>query len=72
MPVDIADDGPVRVITNNRPEARNAVSTDQADALKAAFDAFEAVFTGAGGAFCAGWDLKYGATLTNPGDFGDI
>ncbi|MEM1300682.1 MAG: crotonase/enoyl-CoA hydratase family protein [Pseudomonadota bacterium] len=76
MLVDIADDGPVRIITNNRPEARNVVSPEQADALKAAFEAFEAdesarvaVFTGAGGAFCAGWDLKYGATLTDEGDF---
>ena len=76
MPVDVANDGPVRIITNNRPEARNAVSPEQADALKAAFDAFEAddsarvaVFTGADGAFCGGWDLKYAATLTDPADF---
>lgn len=76
MSVTIDTDGPVRIITNNRPEARNAVSPEQADALTAAFEAFEAdaaarvaVFTGAGEAFCAGWDLKYGATLTDPADF---
>jgi len=76
MPVDIADDGPVRIVTNNRPEARGAVDPVQAEALVAAFQGFEdddaarvCVFTGAGGAFCAGWDLKYGATLTDPDDF---
>ncbi|MEM0989409.1 MAG: crotonase/enoyl-CoA hydratase family protein [Pseudomonadota bacterium] len=76
MAVDVTDDGPVRIITNNRPEARNAVSPAQADALHAAFLAFEAeatakvcVFTGADGAFCGGWDLKYASTLTNPADF---
>ena len=41
-----------------------------ADALVAAFEAFDrdpdaavAVLWGEGGAFCAGWDLKYGASL---------
>lgn len=76
MPVDQARDGAVLIITNNRPEARNAVDPAQADALYAAFQAFEAdntaqvaVFTGAGGAFCAGWDLKYGAQLAEAADF---
>ncbi len=76
MTVETADDGPVRIITNNRPEARNAVDPATADALHDAFQAFNAdpralvcVFTGAGGAFCGGWDLKYAATLTDPGDF---
>ena len=79
MPVDVANDGPVRIITNNRPEARNAVTPEQADALHAAFLEFEAdpstrvaVFTGAGGAFCGGWDLKYAATLTDPDDFDQV
>jgi enoyl-CoA hydratase len=60
----------------NRPEARNAMDPATADLLHQAFLDFEAnesvkacVFTGAGGAFCAGWDLKYGATLTGPEDF---
>ncbi|MEO1492139.1 MAG: crotonase/enoyl-CoA hydratase family protein [Pseudomonadota bacterium] len=76
MTVEITDDGPVRIITMNRPEVRNAMDPATADALFAAFLAFETdetaracVFTGAGGAFCAGWDLKYGATLTDPEDF---
>ncbi|NWH09564.1 MAG: crotonase/enoyl-CoA hydratase family protein [Alphaproteobacteria bacterium] len=57
--------GPVRIITINRPQARNAVDRPTADELCAAFLAFErdesalvAVLTGAGGAFCAGADLK--------------
>lgn len=58
-------DGPVMIITINRPEARNAVNRPTADALSAAFRKFEAdndarvaVLTGAGGYFCAGADLK--------------
>jgi len=70
-PVLIEDDGPVRVISINRPERRNAVDRDCADALYAAFQAFDeddtvslAVLTGVAdqdgkGAFCAGFDLKY-------------
>lgn len=57
--------GPVTLITINRPEVRNAVNRPTADALSAAFRAFEAdtdarvaVLTGAGGNFCAGADLK--------------
>lgn len=77
MTVEITKDGPVWIITNARfDEARNAVDPDTADALFQAFtdfnadtDAQAAVFTGAGGAFCAGWDLKYGASLTSPEDF---
>ena len=58
-------DGPVRIITIDRPEVRNAVDRPTADALAEAFRAFEAdhealvaVLTGAGGTFCAGADLK--------------
>ena len=68
MPVEIEKAGPVWTIILNRPEARNAVNPEHADALFAAFDAFDrddsaavAVFWGAGGAFCAGYDLKYAA-----------
>ena len=57
--------GPVTTIILNRPEARNAVDRLTAEALVEAFQAFEgdkearvAVFTGAGGTFCAGADLK--------------
>ena len=56
---------PVVVITIDRPERRNAVDRATADALEAAFVAFDAddelavaVLTGAGGTFCAGADLK--------------
>lgn len=58
-------DGAVAVITIDRPQRRNAVDRPTADALAAAFRVFEAddalavaVLTGAGGAFCAGADLK--------------
>ena len=58
-------DGPVRIVTIDRPEVRNAVDGPTASALADAFRAFEAddeaavaVLTGAGGAFCAGADLK--------------
>src|SRR5215470_1229477 len=62
--------GAVWTIIHDRPEARNAMDPVSADALTAAFLAFDAdetasvaVFYGAGGAFCAGWDLKYVSTL---------
>jgi enoyl-CoA hydratase len=57
-------DGPVTVITLNRPEARNAVDGPTAAALADAVAGFEAdpearvaVLTGAGESFCAGADL---------------
>ena len=62
--------GPVTVVTLDRPEVRNAVDADTARALHSAFLAFEAdasasvaVFHGAHGHFCAGWDLQRGAQL---------
>ncbi len=58
-------EGPVTVVTIDRPERRNAVDGPTAAALARAFRAFDAdqdaavaVLTGAGGAFCAGADLK--------------
>lgn len=55
----------VRIVTINRPEARNAVNPETARALFDAFMAFEAddsldvaILTGAEGHFCAGYDLK--------------
>ncbi len=60
--------GPIRIVTINRPEVRNAVNIDTAKALYQAFLDFEddddakvAVFTGADGAFCGGYDLKMAA-----------
>jgi len=61
----VEHDGPVTVVTVNRPERRNAVDSVCADQLREAFLAFEsddarsvAVLTGAQGSFCAGADLK--------------
>jgi enoyl-CoA hydratase len=58
-------DGPVAVVTIDRPQVRNAVDGPTAEALTDAFRRFEtddslavAVLTGAGGTFCAGADLK--------------
>ncbi|MFI0355986.1 enoyl-CoA hydratase [Actinomadura sp. 9N407] len=62
------DTGPVRVLTFNRPGARNALSGELNTALLAALDAADAddavkalVLTGADPAFCAGLDLKQAA-----------
>jgi enoyl-CoA hydratase len=72
MTVRIEKSGPVTTVINDRIEARNAGDPETADALTDAFLAFEAdddarvaVFWGAGGAFCAGWDLKYAASLAD-------
>ena len=65
MTIDVERRGPVTIVTINRPDVRNAVDTEHAQALYDAFLAFDAdpdasvaVLTGAGGAFCAGADLK--------------
>jgi enoyl-CoA hydratase/carnithine racemase len=57
--------GPVTTVVLDRPETRNAVDREHADALAEAFRAFEAdddasvaVLWGAGGTFCSGADLK--------------
>jgi len=67
------DDG-VAVITMNRPERRNAMSGGMLSAMSAALAAFETdpevaciVLTGAGGAFCAGGDVKGMADGTGGG-----
>ena len=61
----VEHDGPVTVVTINRPERRNAVDSVCADQLREAFEAFDGdndrsvgVLTGAAGMFCAGADLK--------------
>jgi enoyl-CoA hydratase/carnithine racemase len=65
-------DGPVIVITINRPAVRNALDNETALALTKALRAFDAaadlrvaVLTGAGGHFCAGADLKELASGTD-------
>ncbi|MEL6373724.1 MAG: crotonase/enoyl-CoA hydratase family protein [Pseudomonadota bacterium] len=66
----------VWTIIHARPEARNAMDPASADALHEACLAFDAdanarvaVLWGEGGAFCAGWDLKFASTLTDPEAF---
>jgi enoyl-CoA hydratase len=61
----IERDGPITIISINRPHCRNAVDGATARRLYDAFLAFDAdeaasvaVFTGTGGHFCAGADLK--------------
>jgi methylglutaconyl-CoA hydratase len=63
--VTVRDEGPVRVLTLDRPEARNALSRSLRAELHAAVDEAAAddavravVVTGAGEAFCAGLDLR--------------
>ena len=63
--VRVERDGPVMVVTIDRPQVRNAVDRRTAQALADAFRAFDeddsaavAVLTGGGGTFCSGADLK--------------
>ncbi|MSX75672.1 MAG: enoyl-CoA hydratase, partial [Actinobacteria bacterium] len=73
MTVDYEKLGNVGIITINRPEARNAVSSEVAQGIESAIDQIEAddevwvgILTGAktekGYIFCAGADLKQMAT----------
>jgi enoyl-CoA hydratase len=78
--VRVSDTGPVRIVTVDRPASRNAVDGPTAAALADAWREFDAdksvavgVFTGAGGTFCSGADLKAvsdgrGNRLTLDGD----
>jgi len=70
MAVRIEKKGGVWTVIHSRPQARNAMDPESAQALVAVFAEFDrdtaakvAVLWGEGGAFCAGWDLKYGASL---------
>ena len=79
MAVRIEKNGSVWTVIQDRPEARNAMDPTSADALTAAFLEFDAdksaavaVFYGAGGAFCAGWDLKYVSTLNAEYPLGEL
>jgi (E)-benzylidenesuccinyl-CoA hydratase len=67
-------DGHVATITYNRPDALNAIDADVRRGLNAAFDRFRAdedawvaIVTGAGRAFCVGADMRDGAG--SAGDF---
>jgi enoyl-CoA hydratase/carnithine racemase len=68
-------DGHVATITYNRPDALNTINGDMRGGLNAAFDRFRneedawvAIVTGSGKAFCAGADMRDGAG--SAGDFG--
>lgn len=75
--VRIEKQGSVWTIVHSRfQEARNAMDPASADALHDAFLAFDAdpsasvaVLWGEGGAFCAGWDLKFASTLSDRESF---
>ena len=65
MPVRVEKNGPVTTVVLARPEVRNAVDREHAQALADAFrefdhdpDALVGVFFGDNGTFCAGADLK--------------
>ena len=65
MTVSVTTDGPVCVVTIDRPDVRNAVDGPTAALLADAFRAFDAddalavaILTGANGTFCSGADLK--------------
>jgi enoyl-CoA hydratase len=72
MKVVVERNARITTVIINRPECRNAVDHETALALRAAFNDFDAdedadvaVLTGAGGAFCAGYDLKTVTGATN-------
>jgi len=71
-------DGHVATITYNRPDALNAINADMRRGLNDAFDRFRgeddawvAIVTGAGRAFCAGADMRDGGGSAGefPGSF---
>jgi enoyl-CoA hydratase len=68
--VHVDKQGAVTIVTLDRAEVRNAVDSATARRLYDAFIAFDAdpqarvaVFHGANGHFCAGWDLQFGARM---------
>src|SRR4051794_28832173 len=79
MTVRVEKSGAVWTIVHDRPDARNAMDPQSADDLTWAFlefdaakDASVAVFYGAGGSFCAGWDLKYVSSLNAEYPLGEL
>lgn len=70
----VEQDEHVLVVTMNRPEARNALSSEMLKIMLEAWDRVDeddsvrcCILTGAGGAFCAGADLK-AMTTRHPGE----
>ena len=70
----VEQEGHTLVVTMNRPDAKNALSGEMMDIMREAWDRVNtdecirvAILTGAGGAFCAGADLK-AMTSSHPGD----
>jgi len=68
MTIRVEKQDEITVVTIDRPEARNAVNPEMAEALFRAFTDFDrddtakvAVLAGVPGAFCAGFDLKHAA-----------
>ena len=66
--------GPILIVTMNRPSVRNALSAEMMAVMRDAWDRVDAdpgirvaILTGAGGAFCAGADLR-AMTADHPGD----
>ncbi|MBB2941022.1 enoyl-CoA hydratase [Actinoplanes lutulentus] len=66
--------GPILIVTMNRPQVRNALSAEMMAVMRDAWDRVDAdpairvaILTGAGGAFCAGADLR-AMTASHPGD----
>jgi len=79
MPVKVEKDGPITTVIIDRPDARNAVNPETADALVAAFKDFDsdpassvAVFYGEHGYFCAGWDLKHASSGEGHLEFNEL
>lgn len=70
MTLSVERDGPVTTLIRDRREARNAMDPASAEDLVEKLLTFDAdpsqsvaVLFGAGGAFCAGYDLKHAASL---------
>ncbi|MFT6557037.1 crotonase/enoyl-CoA hydratase family protein [Sneathiella sp.] len=68
----VQKDGPITIITLNRPEVRNALDHESADLLAAALQEFNqddaqrvGIIMGSEGSFCAGADLKEAAENIN-------
>ncbi|GAA1638037.1 enoyl-CoA hydratase [Actinoplanes couchii] len=70
----VEQQGPILIVTMNRPRVRNALSAEMMAIMRDAWDRVDAdpsirvaILTGAGGAFCAGADLR-AMTGDHPGD----